>query len=39
MAYAREMHEDAVVFAAEAKAMDPANKGAAALLEALAPAV
>jgi hypothetical protein len=39
VAYAREMHEDAAVFAAEAKAMDPANKGAAALLEALAPAV
>jgi hypothetical protein len=33
------MHEDATVFATEAKAMDPGNRGAAALLEALAPAV
>jgi glycosyltransferase involved in cell wall biosynthesis len=39
VAYAREMHEDATVFATEAKAMDPGNRGAAALLEALAPAV
>jgi hypothetical protein len=39
VAYAREMLDDAAVFASEATAMDPGNKGAAALLEALAPAV
>jgi len=39
VAYAREMPEDAVVFAAEAQAIDPAHEGAARLLAALAPAV
>jgi tetratricopeptide (TPR) repeat protein len=36
VAYARDMREDALVFASEASAMDPHNAGAARLLEALA---
>ena len=39
VAYAREMHDDAAVFASEAQAMDPGNQGAARLLAALEPAV
>jgi len=39
VAYARELPEDAVVFAAEAQALEPGHEGAARLLAALAPAV
>jgi tetratricopeptide (TPR) repeat protein len=39
VAYCREMPEDAVVFAAEAQAIEPGNEGAARLLAALSPAV
>jgi tetratricopeptide (TPR) repeat protein len=39
VAYAREMPEDAVTFAAEAQALEPGHEGAARLLAALAPAV
>lgn len=38
VAYARELPEDAVVFAAEAQAIEPDHAGAARLLAALAPA-
>jgi hypothetical protein len=39
VAYARELPEDAVVFASEAQALDPAHQGAARLLAALTTAV
>ena len=39
VAYAREMPEDAAVFASEAQAIEPGHAGAARLLAALAPAV
>ena len=39
VAYARELPEEAVVFAAEAQALEPDHAGAARLLAALAPAV
>jgi tetratricopeptide (TPR) repeat protein len=39
IAYAREMPEDAITFAAEAQAIEPGHAGAARLLAALAPSV
>jgi glycosyltransferase involved in cell wall biosynthesis len=39
VAYARELHEDAKVFAAEAQAIDPGHQGAARMLAALDTAV
>jgi hypothetical protein len=39
VAYARELPDDAVVFATEAQTLEPGHQGAARLLAALAPSV
>jgi hypothetical protein len=39
VAYAREMHEDAALFAGEVQALEPGHTGAARLLDAIGSAV